>query len=475
MGKPTGFIEYQRVDSPKRPIDERVRDYVEIEGLLPEERLREQGARCMECGIPFCHACGCPVDNLIPDWNDMVYRGHWRRALELLHETNNLPEITGRICPAPGEPACTLSINQPAVTIREIEKQIVERGWQEGWIKPEPPKQLTGKKCAIVGSGPAGLTAAQQLTRAGHKTVVYEKADRIGGILRYGIPDLKLDKSIIDRRLKQMRAEGTVFEPSVNVGTDISIDYLLRSFDAVLLAGGAVVPLDLTVPGRKLNGIHFAMPFLVQQNRRNAGDQISEDEAILATGKDVLVIGGGDTGADCVGTSVRQGARTITQIEIMPQPPAERDPSTPLPQWPYMLRTSSSHEEGGEREWAVLTKEFLNDGYGNVKGARVVDIEWRQDTASGCMVFDEVPDTERVIPAECVLLAMGFTREGNAGILKAFGVDTEDDLTAQLDDNYMSNRAGVFVAGDLSKGASLVVRAIADGCRAAEGMNAWLT
>ncbi|MFO7821895.1 MAG: glutamate synthase subunit beta [Lentisphaeria bacterium] len=474
MGKPTGFMEYNRVDSPKRPVKERIEDYGEIEGFLPNEELQEQGARCMECGIPFCHAYGCPVENLIPDWNDMVYRGQWKRALELLHSTNNMPEITGRICPAPCEPACTLSINQPAVTIRQIEKQIIERGWQEGWVKPEPPKRLTGLKCAVVGSGPAGLAAAQQLTRAGHKTSVFEKADRIGGILRYGIPDFKLDKRVLDRRLEQMAAEGTVFEPKVEIGEDISIKHLLRTNDAVLLAGGATVPRDLPVPGRELKGIHFAMEFLVQQNLRNAGDNIPDKDAILATDKDILIIGGGDTGSDCIGTSIRQKARSITQIEIMPRPPDERDSSTPWPQWPYQLRSSSSHEEGCDREWCVLTKEFLADDHGNVKGASVVNIQWRKDGKSGRMVFDELADTERVIPADRIFLAMGFTREGNAGIMNEFGVETSDEMCPLLDDNYMSNRHGIFVAGDLSKGASLVVKAIADGRRAAEGMNNWL-
>ncbi len=475
MGKPTGFMEYPRRDAPKRPVQERIKDFREIEQRLPAEELATQAARCMDCGIPFCHSSGCPLQNLIPDWNDMVYRGHWRRALDLLHATNNLPEITGRICPAPCEPACTLAINQPAVTIRNIELQIVERGWEEGWIVPGPPAFKTGRRVAIVGSGPAGLAAAQQLARSGHAVTVFEKADRIGGILRYGIPDFKLEKWVIDRRLQQMMAEGVVFEPGVTVGRDISIRYLLRSFDAVLLAGGAMVPRDLDVPGRHLAGIHFAMDFLTQQNRRVAGDRIAAKEDITAAGRDVVIIGGGDTGADCVGTSIRQGANSVTQIEILAKPPAEQNPATPWPLWPNVLRSSTSHQEGCERQWSVATKEVLGDKSGRVRALRVVDVEWVPAKDSGGRVTcREVPGSEREIAAGLVLLAMGFTREGNASTLGAFGVATADDCTARLDENFMSCVPGVFVAGDLSKGASLVVRAISEGRLAAEGINRYL-
>ncbi len=478
MGKPTGFLEYPRCIVPKRSVKERLGDWREIESELGEEELRRQAARCMECGIPFCHACGCPLENLIPDWNDLAYLGQWRRALELLHATNNFPEVTGRVCPAPCEPACTLSINQEPVLIRQLEKEIVERGWREGWIQPQPPEKLSGFKCAVVGSGPAGLAAAQQLTRAGHRTVVYEKAPRLGGILRYGIPDFKLDKDVLDRRLQQMRAEGTVFESNVEIGKCMSIAYLLRSYDAVLLAGGAVVPRDLQVPGRDLAGIHFAMEFLIAQNQREQADSSSEERkgegGLSAAGRNVLIIGGGDTGADCLGTALRQGAASVTQVEIMPRPPDQRAPSTPWPQWPLQLRSSTSHEEGGSRMWSVLTREFVADQQGRVKAARVVDVKWRQSSEGGGGAFDPVPGSERLLPADMVLLAMGFSREGNADTVRSFELETNPDLTPKLDGNYMGTKPGVFVAGDLSKGASLVVNAIADGRRAAAGIDRWL-
>lgn len=475
MGKPTGFLEYTRLEAPKRPVEQRIKDWREIELALEEERLREQAARCMECGIPFCHACGCPLENLIPDWNDMVYRGQWRQALDMLHATNNFPEFTGRVCPAPCEPACTLSINQPPVSIRQLEKEIVEYGWRQNWIQPELPSALSGFKCAVVGSGPAGLAAAQQLTRAGHEVTLYERANRIGGILRYGIPEFKLEKSILDRRLNQMRAEGTRFEVNTSIGTDISITYLRRSYDAVILAGGAVVPRNLPVPGRELKGIYFAMDFLIAQNRRSAGDPLPPGKDISAADRQVLIIGGGDTGADCVGTAIRQGAAGINQVEIMPRPPDTRDPSTPWPQWPYQLRTSSSHEEGGTRQWSIMTKEFLADTEGRVKGARVVDVVWREKSENGDKPFTEVPGSERILKADLVLLAMGFTREGNAGILQEFGLAVESDHTPKIDHNFMSDKSGVFIAGDLSRGASLVVHAIADGRRVAAGVDRWLT
>ncbi len=368
MGKPTGFMEFARQDAPKRPAKERIHDYREIEQMLPEEDLRRQAARCMDCGIPYCHAHGCPVENLIPDWNDMVYRGQWRKALELLHATNNFPEITGRVCPAPCETSCTLSINEPAVTIRQIERQIAERGWQEGWTLPQPATHKSGRRAAVIGSGPAGLAAAQQLARRGHEVVVYEKADRVGGILRYGIPDFKLEKWVIDRRLEQMKAEGVFFETKVDAGADISAGYLRRSFDAIVLAAGSRVPRDLTVPGRELKGIHFAMDYLTQQNRRVAGDSIPPGEEITAFKKKVLVIGGGDTGSDCVGNARRQGAMEIHQIEILDQPPDERAGNNPWPNWPLILRTSSSHEEGCRRAWSVTTRDFVGEEGGGEEG-----------------------------------------------------------------------------------------------------------
>ena len=474
MGKPTGFMEYERQDAPKRAVAERVADYREIEGQLGEADLVRQAARCMDCGIPFCHSHGCPLGNYIPDWNDMVYRGRWQRALDLLHATNNLPEVTGRICPAPCETSCTLGIHKPAVSIRQIEQQIVEYGWKQGWIRPEPAPFKTGRRVCVVGSGPAGLAAAQQLARSGHDVLVYERADRIGGILRYGIPDFKLEKWVIDRRLEQMRAEGVRFETGADVGSDLSIRYLLRSFDAVLLAGGARIPRDLTVPGRQLRGVCYAMDFLIQQNRRVAGDTIPAEQAILAGGKHVAVIGGGDTGSDCVGTSIRQGAASVRQLEILPRPPDVRSPQTPWPLWPNQLRTSSSHQEGGERMWSVQTKEFLGDAQGALRAIRVVDVEWRTDSATGRSSCVEKSDSVREYPAELALLCMGFTREGNAESLARFGVTTNPDLTPKLNGDYMSSVPGVFVAGDLSAGASLVVRAIADGRRAAEGITRWL-
>jgi NAD(P)H-dependent glutamate synthase small subunit len=356
MGKETGFLEHDRREPDKRPVEERVRDWREIPERLPEDDLRTQASRCMDCGIPYCHSFGCPVANRIPEFNDALHRGHWRRALDLLHATNNFPEVTGRVCPAPCESACTLAINIDPVSIRQIELQLVERGFEEGYIRPEMPPERTGRRVAVVGSGPAGLAAAQELARAGHDVTVFEKSDRIGGILRYGIPDFKLEKWVIDRRLDQMRAEGVDFETQVEVGVDISARYLRRTFDAVLLTAGAGVPRDLTVPGRGLEGIHFAMPYLVQQNRVNAGEEVPDKERITAAGKDVVVIGGGDTGSDCVGTARRQGAKSITQIEILPEPPAERALDDPWPTWPTIMRTSTSHEEGCERIWSVLTK-----------------------------------------------------------------------------------------------------------------------
>ena len=390
MAKPTGFMEYDREEPAHRPVTERIRDYREIDELLPEEGIYRQAVRCMDCGIPFCHAYGCPVKNRIPDWNDMVYRKNWRKALDLLHATCNLPEITGRVCPAPCETACTLAINLPAVTIRHLELQIVEHGWREEWIRPEPAGFSTGKRVAVVGSGPAGLPAAQQLARSGHEVVVFEKSDRIGGLLRYGIPDFKLEKWVIDRRLDQMRAEGVVFETGVNAGVDVSAAYLLRSFDAIVLAAGATAARDLPVPGRDLKGIHFAMEFLTQQNRRNAGDAIPDGQEISAAGKHVVVIGGGDTGSDCIGTSRRQGAASITQIELLPKPPEDRLPTNPWPTWPVILRTSSSQEEGCERMWSVQTKEFLGE-QGGVRKLSCVTLDWSAPDAAGRRSFKEIP------------------------------------------------------------------------------------
>ncbi len=472
MGKPTGFLEYERKDPPKRPVEERVKDFREVEQLLPMEELEIQAARCMDCGVPYCHSFGCPLSNRIPDWNDMVYREHWRRALDLLHSTNNLPEITGRVCPAPCEAACTLSINQPSVTIRHIELQIVERGWREGWIVPETPHFRTGKRVAVIGSGPSGLAASQQLARAGHEVVLFEKSDRIGGILRYGIPDFKLEKWILDRRMEQMRGEGVVFETEVEAGVDLSTHYLSRSFDAVVLTTGAGVPRDLKIPGRELQGIHFAMEFLTQQNHRVAGDPIPPEKEITAKDKRVVVIGGGDTGADCVGTSRRQGAKSIVQIELLPEPPKERPVNNPWPTWPQILRTSSSHEEGCERMWSILTKEFWGED-GKVHGLSCVKLEWFTDE-NGRMSFKEIPGSGFKLDADLVLLAMGFLHTEHGPLVEGFGLERDERGNLKVDNNLMTNVPGVFAAGDTVLGASLVVRAINLGRRVAEAVDRYL-
>jgi NAD(P)H-dependent glutamate synthase small subunit len=471
VAKVTGFLEYPREEPFKRPVRQRVGDFREIEYPMSQDRLETQAARCMDCGIPTCHAAGCPVKNVVPDWCDAVYRGRWKDALELLHATDNLPEITGRVCPAPCEPACTLSINQPAVTIRNIELQIVERGWREGWIVPRPPRKPTGRRVAVVGSGPAGLAAAQQLARAGHRVVVFEKSDRIGGLLRYGIPDFKLEKSVIDRRLGQMKAEGVEFETGVDAGTDISLRYLRHAFDAVLLTAGAGKPRDLPVPGRDLHGIHFAMDFLTQSNRRAANLPVPADREITAKGKRVVVLGGGDTGADCLGTSHRQGCVSLTQVELLPQPPNERPADNPWPTWPQVLRSSSSHEEGGQRMWSVLTKEFAGED-GRVAGIKGVRLDWSAPDASGRRTFREVPGSSLTIPADLVLLAMGFVHVEHGKLVAEIEKDSSGNL--RVDGNAMTSLAGVFAAGDCVSGASLVVRVIHAGRLAAEGIDRYL-
>jgi NAD(P)H-dependent glutamate synthase small subunit len=460
MAKPTGFLEYQRQNAPKRPITDRVKDYREIERLMTEEELNKQAARCMDCGIPYCHSFGCPVVNRIPEWNDMIYRGQWRRALDLLHSTNNFPEVTGRVCPAPCEAACTLMIDEVPVSIKHIELQIVERGFQEGWIQPEPPAQKSGCRVAVIGSGPAGMAAAQQLARAGHEVVLFEKDDRVGGLLRYGIPDFKLDKSVLDRRMEQMKAEGVSFETSVDVGRDISTAYLMRSFDAVAITTGARVPRDLTVPGRELVGTHFAMDFLRQNNKRVAGDAIPDAETITAKGKDVVVVGGGDTGSDCIGTSRRQGAKSITQIELLPKPPEKRAFENPWPTWPLIMRTSTSQEEGCERMWSINTKEVLGDKNGAVRALKCVKLEWSKPDASGRSSFKEIAGSEFELPAQLVLLAMGFVHTEHEPLVSGFGLKTDPRGNILIDKNFMSSTSAVFAAGDSTRGASLVVHAI---------------
>jgi glutamate synthase (NADPH) small chain len=472
MGKPTGFLEYQRTDPGKRPVAERIHDYKEFAGLLSADEIRNQAARCMDCGIPFCHAVGCPVRNRIPDWNDLVYHDHWQRALQILHATDNFPEITGRVCPAPCEAACTLSITSPAVTIRHIELQIVEKGWDNGWIQPEPSPFSTGKKVAVIGSGPAGLAAAQQLARKGHSVVVFEKSNRIGGILRYGIPDFKLEKWVIDRRLEQLKQEGVVFETGVDAGVDMSIRYLRRTFDAIVITAGATIPRELRIPGNRLQGFHFAMSFLTQQNRYNAGDSLSTEYRIDARAKDVVVIGGGDTGSDCVGTSHRQGARSVTQIEILPQPPVSRDMRNPWPVWPNILRTSSSHEEGCQRMWSVMVKELI--GQGKIEKIKAVKLDWSGKDPSGRQSFSEVPSSEFEINADLVLLAAGFLHVEYGPLLQESVLPLDDKGNIIVDQNYMTPVAGIFAAGDCVMGASLVVKAFYQGREAATAVDQYL-
>jgi glutamate synthase (NADPH) small chain len=468
MGKDTGFMEFSRELAPRRPVTQRVNDWFEIYLDFPEEKLRTQGARCMDCGVPFCQT-GCPVNNLIPDWNDLVYHGHWKEAVRQLHSTNNFPEFTGRICPAPCEASCVLGITQPPVTIKQIEKNIVERGFAEGWVQPEPPTVLSGKKVAIVGSGPAGLAAAQQLCRAGHAVTVYEKADRIGGLLRYGIPEFKMEKRIIDRRLEQMSAEGVKFVTGAEVGKNEAVEDLQREFDAIVLAGGAEWARDLNVPGRELKGIHYAMDYLPQQNRRNHGDTVSPEieTEILATGKRVVIIGGGDTGADCLGTCHRQKPLSVHQFEIMPKPPDERSPLTPWPLWPMQLRVEGAHEEGGLRDWSLATTNFSGSESGEVQQLHGVRV-------GPPPKFEPIPGSEFTIEADLVLIAMGFVGPVRDGMIEQLGVKLDPRGNVATDQNNMSSVPGVFAAGDMRRGQSLVVWAIAEGRKTAESVDAYL-
>lgn len=466
MGKPTGFMEYPRELPPRRPVEERLQDWSEIHLELPEPKLRTQGARCMDCGVPFCHAT-CPLNNSIPDWNDLVYHGRWKEAVRQLHATNNFPEFTGRICPALCEGACVLGINDPPVTIRELEKSIVDRAFREGWIQPEPPAFSTGKRVAIVGSGPAGLAAAQQLRRCGHAVSVFEKSALIGGLLRYGIPNFKLEKRLVHRRVEQMICEGVKFVTNAHVGQNVSVEDLRRDFDAILLAGGAERPRDLTVPGRTLKGIHFALEFLAQQNRRCEGDSIPRDKAILATNKRVVIIGGGDTGADCLGTAHRQRARSVHQFEIMPMPPQGRSPKTPWPLWPLQLRVESSHEEGGTREWSVATTSFSGDEQGNVRELHAIRV-------GPPPKFEPIRGTEFSIAADLVLLAMGFLGPARKGLLEQLQLALDERGNVATDQNYMTSVPGIFAAGDMRRGQSLVVWAIAEGRRAAQNVQQFL-
>ncbi|HZP44406.1 MAG TPA: glutamate synthase subunit beta [Candidatus Binataceae bacterium] len=469
MGKITGFMEIKRESNPRRPVAERIRDYREYELKMPEEKLRQQGARCMDCGIPFCHR-GCPLGNIIPDWNDLVYRGRWREAIERLHWTNNFPEFTGRVCPAPCEEACVLNINNDPVTIKQLEKHIVDHAWAEGWIAPQPNPRRTGKKVAVVGSGPSGMACAQQLARAGHSVTLYERADRIGGLLRYGIPDFKLEKWQVERRVEQMKAEGVEIVTNCRVGTDLHADQLQREFDAIVLTIGSTKPRDLPVPGRDLKGIHFAMEFLPQQNKRNAGDTIPPEIAITATGKRVVILGGGDTGSDCLGTSNRQGALSVHQFELLPVPPEKRTPAMPWPDWPMILRTSTSHEEGVIRDWSINTKFFEGEN-GVVKKLHGVRLNWKNE--NGRMTMEEIPGSEFTLDCDLVLLALGFLGPEPDTIVAELGLnlDPRGNIACV---NYQSSVPGVFAAGDARRGQSLVVWAIWEGRECARAVDTYL-
>ena len=482
MGKPTGFKEYNRELPGKQPVEQRLKHYNEFVEKFSDEKLNQQSARCMNCGVPFCHN-GCPLGNVIPEFNDAVYRKNWKEAYEILNSTNNFPEFTGRICPAPCETACVLGINQPAITIEEIEKHIIEIAFEKGFVLPRKPNLRTGKKVAVIGSGPAGLAAAAQLNYAGHSVTVYERDDAPGGLLRYGIPDFKLEKWVIDRRVSVMEEEGIVFKCHSNVGVNVSINDLLREYNAIILAGGSTVPRNLNIPGRELNGVHFAMDFLKQNNKRVAGKDFlanAEIESnilnkeVTATGKNVIVIGGGDTGSDCVGTSNRHGAKSVTQCELLPKPPAERNDFMPWPSYPMLLKTTTSHEEGCERKWAVATKEFIGDGNGNLKALKVVDLECKVVDGRPAS-FVEVPGSEREMPCELALLAMGFLHPQQTGLLNDLGIDLDERGNVKANEKeYRTNISKVFTAGDMRRGQSLVVWAISEGRECARKVDEFL-
>jgi len=469
VGEPTGFLTWKRQTPTRRPVPVRLRDWKEVYEPFPAEHLQTQAGRCMDCGIPFCNN-GCPLGNLIPDWNDLVYRSQWREAIDRLHATNNFPEFTGRLCPAPCEAACVLGINQDPVTIKQVEVEIIDRAFAEGWVAPQPPSVKTGKRVAVVGSGPAGLAAAQQLTRAGHDVVVLERADRIGGLLRYGIPEFKMEKRVLERRLAQMRAEGTEFRTNAEVGVNVDPEVLRASFDAVVLAGGATAPRDLPVPGRELAGIHQAMEYLPLANRVQEGDL--EASRITAAGKRVVIIGGGDTGADCLGTAHRQGAVSVHQFEIMPRPPETRQPSNPWPQWSLILRTSSAHEEGGERLFSVNTECFLGDESGHVRALRGHEV--RQEVVDGRMTFVKVEGTDFELECELVLLAMGFVGPERSVMLEKLGVELDERGNVRRTDEWATTADGVFCCGDMGRGQSLIVWAIAEGRSCAAAVDRWL-
>lgn len=473
MGKPTGFLEFTRSLPSKRKVEERIKDYKEFVDRLPDETLNQQSARCMNCGVPFCHS-GCPLGNIIPEFNDAVYRQNWEEAYELLSATNNFPEFTGRICPAPCESACVLGINQPPVTIEEIEKHIIEIAFDKGFVQPRIPNLRSGKKIAVVGSGPAGLAAAAQLNYAGHQVTVFERDAFPGGLLRYGIPDFKLEKWVVERRVQLMEKEGVVFKCNANVGVNVSINDLLREFQAIVLAGGSTVPRNLDIPGRKLSGVHFAMDFLKQQNQRVSNEPVTTTD-IFATAKNVVVIGGGDTGSDCVGTSNRQGAFSVTQLELLPKPPEQRTSQMPWPTYPMTLKTTSSHEEGANREWAVATKAFLGDEQGYLKALQIVDLQWKASTDNKPAGFEEITGSEREIPCELALLAMGFVHPQHEGLIEELGVELDERGNVRADEKkFQTNIPKIFTAGDMRRGQSLVVWAISEGRECARKVDQYL-
>jgi glutamate synthase (NADPH/NADH) small chain len=473
MGKPTGFIEFTRELPDKRAAKERLHDYKEFVERFPEQKLNQQSARCMNCGVPFCHS-GCPLGNIIPEFNDAVYRKSWEEAYEILSATNNFPEFTGRICPAPCESACVLGINQPPVAIEEIEKHIIEIAFDKGFVKARKPNIRTGKKIAVIGSGPAGLAAAAQLNYAGHSVTVYERDDAPGGLLRYGIPDFKLEKWVVERRIQLLEEEGVLIKCNSEVGRNTSINDLLRESHAIVLAGGSTIPRNLNIPGRELKGVHFAMEFLTQQNKRVSGGKVQGND-ILATAKNIVVIGGGDTGSDCVGTSNRQGARTVTQFELMPKPPESRTPLMPWPTYPMVLKTTSSHEEGANRHWAIATKEFIGDGKGQLKALKIVDLEWKLPENGGPARFEEKPGSEREIPCELALLAMGFVHPQHDGLISQLDVGLDERGNVKADEqSFQTNIPKIFTAGDMRRGQSLVVWAISEGRECARSVDEYL-
>lgn len=473
MGKTTGFLEFTRSLPAKRKPEERIKDYKEFVERLPDETLNQQAARCMNCGVPFCHN-GCPLGNIIPEFNDAVYRQNWEEAYELLTVTNNFPEFTGRICPAPCESACVLGINQPPVTIEEIEKHIIEIAFDKGLVKARTPHLRSGKKIAVVGSGPAGLAAAAQLNYAGHQVTVFERDAYPGGLLRYGIPDFKLEKWVVERRIELMEKEGIVFKCNAHVGINVGINDLLREFQAIVLAGGSTIPRDLSIPGRQLSGVHFAMDFLKQQNQRVSNEPVTNGD-IFATAKNVVVIGGGDTGSDCVGTSNRQGAFSVTQLELLPKPPEQRNSQMPWPSFPMTLKTTSSHEEGADRQWAVATKAFIGDEQGHLRALQIVDLQWKASTPDKAAGFEEIAGSERQIPCELALLAMGFLHPQHDGLLDELGVALDERGNVKADENkYQTNIPKIFTAGDMRRGQSLVVWAISEGRECARKVDQYL-